>query len=188
MVFLLGCNHYLQYYDLMETEGQLKNLEFQTRESFYELLQKIIQSRKIRFVGEECWPQTKTIARVLAFELSCHYAEIDMMIVERQRWGIPDNYQELGSKERDRGFAIREDHMVKRTYEGSTVDTQKLIVCGAEHLNGLGARFSSHGEDVTTRDLTKEEPFVAILKKKESLRHQRAQESLDPSESATKEV
>jgi hypothetical protein len=172
MVFLLGCNHYLQYYDLMETEEQLKKLEFQTRESFYELLKEIIQSRKISFVGEECWPQTKTIARILAPELSCHYEEIDMMIVERRRRGIPDNYQELGSEERDRGFAVREDHMVKRTYEESMAYTQKLIVCGAEHLNGLEVRFSAHGEDVTTRDLTKEEPFVAILEKKGILGHQ----------------
>jgi hypothetical protein len=180
MVFLLGCNHYLQYYDLMETEEQLKKLEFQTKESFYELLQEIIQRRKIIFVGEECWPQAKTIAGVLASELSCHYAEIDMMIVQRRRRGVPDKYQELGSEERARCFAIREDYMVKRTYEESTADTQKLIVCGAEHLNGLEVQFSSHGEDVTTRDLTKEEPFVAILKKKEILQDQRPPESVDP--------
>lgn len=166
MVFLLGCNHYLQYYDLMETDEQLKNLEFQTRGSLYELLQETIQSRKITFVGEECWPQTKTIARVLAPELSYHYAEIDMMIVERRLRGIPDDYQELDPAQRDRCFAIREDHMLKRVYEETTVDSHKLVICGAEHLKGLAARFSVHGEVVTTRDLTMEETFATILQKK----------------------
>ena len=100
-----------------------------------------------------------------------------MMIVERRKRDIPDNYQELGSAERTRGFAIREDHMVKRVYEESTVDALKLIVCGSEHLSGLDARFSSRGEDVMIRDLTKEAPFVAILRQKEILRQQRTQES-----------
>lgn len=187
MVFLLGCNHYLQYYDLMEVEEQLKKLEFQTRERLYELMQKLMQSREISFIGEECWPQTKTTASVLASELSCHYAEIDMLIAERRRRGILDNYKELGPPERDRGFAIREDHMVKRVYEESTVDAQKLIVCGAEHLAGLEVRFLSHCEDVMMRDLTKEELFMAIVREKEALREERKKKSVDTCESATKE-
>ncbi len=166
MVYLLWCDHYLQEYDRTEPVEELWANERKTKEQFYELVKDVIKSERIRFIGEECNAGQRTIPRVLATELHCDYAEIDMPVEERDEKGIARHYQAMGREERTRVYNIREDYMVQRVYSHSRVDARKLIVCGAEHLKGLEARFRQEGEDVTARDLTKEDWFLEICRKK----------------------
>jgi hypothetical protein len=167
MVYLLGCDHYLQEYDRAESIDELWAVERETKEQFYELTKNVIESERIQFVGEECKRGQKTIPRVLATELSCSYAEIDMSLEERDSRGIARDYQRLGDEERTRVYNLREDYMVQRVYSESGASFRKMIVCGAEHLDGLEARFGASGEAVTTRDLTKKDWVLSIYKKKE---------------------
>ena len=167
MVYLLGCDHYLQEYGRTESLDELWAVEFKAKEQFYELIKNVIGSERIQFVGEECKRGQKTIPRVLATELRCSYAEIDMPVEERDRRGIARDYQRLGEEERSRVYNIREGHMVQRVYSESNVDIHKLIICGAEHLKGLESHFSRRGEDVSKRDLTEEDWVREIYKKKE---------------------
>lgn len=167
MVYLLGCDHYLQEYDRTESIDELWTAEHETKERFYELTKSIIESERIEFVGEECKHDQKTIPRALATELGRRYAEIDMALEERDIRSIPRDYQSLGEDVRTSVYNIREDHMVQRVYSESSIGLRKLIVCGAEHLKGLEARFRQKGEHLTTRDLTKEDWVLAIYKKKE---------------------
>jgi hypothetical protein len=146
MVFVLGCDHYLQEYELTESNEELCRVERKTEEQFYELTKEIIQAEEIEFISEERMPNQKTIPRVLASELDCDYAEIDIALEEREKRGIARNYQELGEQERDRVYAVREEYMVERMYSESTIETRKLIVCGAEHVKGLQERLTEHGE------------------------------------------
>jgi len=104
---------------------------------------------------------------VLATELNCIYAEIDMPVEERAKRGIARDYQSLGEEEKTRVFGIREDYMVRRVYSESSVGVRKLIVCGAEHLGALESQFRKSGEQVSTRDLTKENWVLEIYRKKE---------------------
>jgi pheromone shutdown protein TraB len=173
MVYLLGCDHYLQEYDRTESIDELWAVERETKEQFYELAKNLIESERIQFVGEECRQGQKTIPRVLATELSHSYAEIDMSLEERDSRGIARDYQTLSEEERTQGYKLREDYMVQRVYSESGASLRKLIVCGAEHLNGLEARFRERREEVTTRDLTKEDWVLAIYRKKEEFILQR---------------
>src|SRR5579859_4275382 len=157
MVYLLGCDHYLQEYERTEPEDSLWKSEYAAKETFYEIGKEIIKAERIQFVGEECRQDQKTIPRALAAELGCSYAEVDMPLEHREKRGIARNYLELGDQERDRVYAMREEYMVGRIYSESAVETRKLIVCGAEHVEGLETRFRASGEEVTTRDLTKED-------------------------------
>ena len=157
----------MQEYDRTESLDELWTVERETKERFYELTKSVIESERIQFVGEECKKGQKTIPRVLATELGCRYAEIDMPEEERDRRGIPRDYQSQGEDERTRVYNLREDHMVQRVYSESGNSLRKLIVCGAEHLKGLEARFRAGKEEVTIRDLTKEDWVLEIYKKKE---------------------
>ncbi|MGA2387385.1 MAG: hypothetical protein ABSF97_00365 [Candidatus Sulfotelmatobacter sp.] len=167
MVYLLGCDHYLQEYECTESIDDLWAVERKTKEQFYELTKNVIESEHIQFVGEECKHDQKTIPRVLAAELGCGYAEIDMTVEERDNRGIARDYQSLSEDVRTNVYKIREDYMVQRVYSESNIGFRKLIVCGAEHLKGLEARFRQGREQVTKRDLTKEDWVLAIYKKKE---------------------
>jgi hypothetical protein len=167
MVYLLGCDHYLQEYDRTESADELWAVEIKTKEKFYELVKNVVESERIQFVGEECKRGQKTIARVLATELQCSYAEIDMPIEERDRRGIARDYQKLGEEERNRVYNVREEYMVQSVYSESSVDTRKLIVCGAEHLKGLESRFLRTVEQVSKRDLRIEDWVLEVYKKKD---------------------
>jgi hypothetical protein len=167
MVYLLGCDHYLQEYDRTESIDELWATELKTKKRFYELTKDVISTERIEFVGEECRGGQKTIPRVLAGELGCNYAEIDMPVEERDRRGIARDYQRLGEEERARVYSIRENYMVQRVYSESNVSIRKLIVCGAEHLKGLQSQFLQSGEQVSTYDLTKEDWVLEIYKKKD---------------------
>lgn len=164
---MLGCDHYLQEYDRTESVDELRATEFKAKQQFYELVKDLIESERIQFIGEECRRGQKTIPRVLANELRCRYAEIDMPAEERDRKGIARDYQRLGEDERNRVYNIREDYMVQRVYSESDVAIRKLIVCGAEHLKGLESQFLRSGEQVSKRDLIKEDWVVEIYKQKE---------------------
>jgi hypothetical protein len=166
MIYILGCDHNLQNYDLTEHDEEIAKIERLTKEKFYELTKEIVVSNEISFVGEECKQGQETIPRAIAGELACAYAEIDMTSEERASCDIARNYQALGQQEKDRVYVLREDYMVERTYSESTFDVRKLIVCGAEHLKGLQKRFELRGENVRAQDLTREEWFGAIYKKK----------------------
>ena len=167
MIYLLGCDHYLQDYDRTESVDELSAVEFKTKEQFYELTKNVIEMERIQFVGEECKPGQKTIPRALATERGCSYAEIDMPIEERHKRGIARDYQRLGGEEQSRVYNIREDYMVQRVYSESNLAMRKLIVCGAEHLAGLESRFLRSGEQVFKRDLIREDWVLEIYKKKE---------------------
>jgi hypothetical protein len=167
MVYLLGCDHYLQEYDRTESIDELWAVEFKAKEQFYELTKNVIESERIQFVGEECRRGQRTIPRVVATELGCSYAEIDMPIEERNRRGISREYQSLGEEERNRVYNIREDYMLQEVYSKSNVCMRKLIVCGAEHSRGLELRFSRHGEQISKRDLTKKNWVLEIYKRKD---------------------
>jgi hypothetical protein len=167
MIYLLGCDHYLQEYERTESIDDLWAMERKTKEQFYDLTKHVIESERIDFVGEECKHDQKTIPRALATELGRRYAEIDMPVEERDRRGIARDYQSLGEDVRTSVYNMREDHMVQRVYLESSISLRKLIVCGAEHLKGLEARFKQEGEHLTTRDLTKEDWVLEIYKRKE---------------------
>lgn len=93
MVYLLGCDHYLQEYNLGESNAEVRQIEHDLKNTFYSVIERIVQTHKIDFVGEECKPTQATIARAVAIELGCSYAEIDMPAAERERNEIAKDYQ-----------------------------------------------------------------------------------------------
>jgi len=157
MVYILGCDHYLQEYELQGWQDEIRKIERQLKEKFYSVTEEIILDQAVKFIGEECKPGQNTIPRKLGTELGCKYAEIDMNSEERERKAIPKGYERLGSDEQKRCNALREDYMLERTYRESTLETSKLIVCGALHVEGLANRFRERGEEATTRNLLNEQ-------------------------------
>jgi hypothetical protein len=157
MIFLLGCDHYLQNYDLEDLMDEVQKIEHALKEKFYEIVKDIIKTQGIHFVGEECRPQQRTIPRALAEELGCTYSEIDMPTAERERLGIRPYHEDMESAIKARFNDLRESHMVDRIYASSNVEMRKLLVCGALHLNGLVRRLREREQDMIVRDITKEE-------------------------------
>jgi hypothetical protein len=56
MVYILGCDHYLQDYDLQDYTEEIRKIERELKERFYSITEEIIRAKAITFVGEECKP------------------------------------------------------------------------------------------------------------------------------------
>lgn len=134
MIHIIGADHYLQPYGLKEWSDKSRLREKAMKAMFYSILREAIQSNGVRFVGEECKPNERTIPRAVAEERNCAYAEIDMPIAQRREAGIPDNYQSLGDEMRQRAYEIREQYVVARSIQSP--ENHKLIICGREHIAG----------------------------------------------------
>jgi len=156
MVYVLGCDHYLQEYELQDWQEEIRKVEQELKGKFYSLTEEVMRAYAITFVGEECKPAQDTIPRRLATEIGCKYAEIDMGTAERESNGIPRDYEKLGAEEQARCNALREEYMVKRTYSESTVEEAKLIVCGARHIEALASRFRDREREVIMRNALNE--------------------------------
>jgi hypothetical protein len=154
MVYILGSDHYLQGYALGDPED-VREIELNSKHNFYAIVEEIVGTHKIEFIGEECKVGQKTIPRAIAKEVGCKYAEVDMPAIEREKRGIASDY-ERREDEKSRGYALREDYMLERIYTESNVGARKLIVCGALHIESLARGCKMRGDEVTTRDVTKE--------------------------------
>lgn len=159
MVYILGSDHYLQDYELGDPED-VRQIELNLKNGFYAIVEEIVSTHRIEFVGEECKVGQNTIPRAIAKEVGCKYAEVDMTATEREKRGIARDY-ERREEEKARGYALREDYMLERIYSESNVGARKLIVRGALPLECLARGCQTRGDEVTTRDLTKEAWLVA---------------------------
>jgi len=151
-----GCDHYLQEYELQGFQDEIRKIERELKGRFHALTEEIIRTHSIKVVGEECKPGQDTVPRRLSAELGCEYAEIDMNSEDREKHGIPKNYEKLGDDQQRRCNALREEFMVERTYSESTVETAKLIVCGALHMEALAQRFREREPQVIVRNVLNE--------------------------------
>lgn len=157
-VYILGCDHWLQPYDLCEPMPEFQEIERQLKQRFYSIVEELIKTQNIASVGEECKRNQHTIPRALAKETGCEYAEIDMPGEERLRQGIQDDY-EKNPETRARGYDLREQFMIEKATSELKRPGPKLIVCGSEHVASLKTRFEKLGETVATRDVTQEPWF-----------------------------
>ncbi len=79
-VYILGCDHWLQPYDLCEPMPQFQEIERQLKQRFYSIVEELIKTQNIASFGEECKRNQRTIPQALAEENGCQYVEIDMPI------------------------------------------------------------------------------------------------------------
>jgi hypothetical protein len=159
MLHIVGCDHYLQPYELQEFMDDVRDIEKQLKGTFYSKLEELIKNKKVAIVAEECKPNQKTIPRVLAREQNAEYIEIDMPLEERHKLGIPDDYEQRGGAVRANAIELRERHMVEKTLTKCKRSDSCLVVCGSEHIAGLRQKLVSHGHDVAIRDVTAESWF-----------------------------
>ncbi len=165
MVHILGCDHYLQSYDLREFMDEFRTIERELKGRFYSIVEDLIIANRVLLIGEECKPGERTIPQVLARERGCEYVEIDMPVEERKRQGIPDDYEQVGGEIRARAIESRERHMVSRSMQIDVGEGPRLIVCGAEHIAGLRLKFEEIGETVSTRNVVAERWFNPPFKR-----------------------
>jgi hypothetical protein len=105
MISIVGCRHELQGYEL-EQIGEAQRVEMELKRRYYETLESLIVRNEVVWIGEECRPELKTIAKMLAEEHGCKFEVIDASEEERKNYGITQDYQKNKTTEhRGHSFA-----------------------------------------------------------------------------------
>jgi hypothetical protein len=164
LIHIFGVDHWLQEYELWTRkeyvlgEPSQEELEYRraSKTRFYGIIENLIKTNNFAILGEECSPNQDTIPRRLAEENNLRYLEIDMNQEERDSAGIVPKYQAVPETEMG-GYRLREDHMFSKTKGALSDDQDALLVCGANHVEGLRRRFETNRFAVITHDISEEE-------------------------------
>lgn len=174
MVYILGCDHWLQEPENNEpqkpgTFGELfqeidrSPKARKQRQLFSNLIEEIICSNSIEFVGEETNQGLQTPARNSAEKYHCLYSNIEMPPDVKRQNGIPEDYQNPEKYPREQleaWYRLRERYMFDEVRKQRGERTRSLVVCGALHMRPLAELFSKGDETVRLQDVTEAEWYL----------------------------
>jgi hypothetical protein len=148
-MLILGLDHAIQ-----KIPGNFPN----PRKDRYEgLVKQLVKNRTVEFIGEEAYPNWRTIAKRIAGSLNgVHWEAIEMSLEQRDALGITEDQNSRPSDNvRVLSDPIREAYMVWRAIMKAGAVQSSMILCGRLHTEELGERFRKAGHDVRTDDLLK---------------------------------
>jgi hypothetical protein len=151
-IFILGIDHKVTKEIGNFTQGAI----LRQRQEFEKLLNRLVDKRKVEFIGEEEYPERPTIARRIAKSLTGVRCEsIEMSKQERHARGIQEeqNNRPRCPETRVPSDEIREKFMVQRTIALARDAHSVLILCGRLHTESLANKFLKAGHHVETGDL-----------------------------------
>lgn len=130
------------------------------KDALESLVREAIESRQVKFIGEESKHGLETVAKQLADQQEIRWVNIDMTDDEARAAGIADA---SARNEKRRCFdedtvtfkecripedEIRERFFIDKINEESGNADSVLIVCGHGHVEALRAKFGERGEQV----------------------------------------
>jgi hypothetical protein len=169
-IHILGCHHALQsaelcrrwtdWRELYETIGKdVDTIARQQKSNFAARVREIVRDRAVTLIGEEFDEGVATSASLVVR----NWHMIDMPLAVREERQIPVDYSDplAGYTEEQRsGWNLeRERFMVDQLVRNIGDAKSVLIICGAEHVEGLTRLFENIGHDVTSEDVTTAEWF-----------------------------
>jgi hypothetical protein len=111
----------------------------------------------IGFLAEEYPAETLTVARELAIEHECRWISIHTTTAKRSELGMTKDYRvRLSRSELAEVDQKREDVMASQIIEGRPADSNVLVICGSDHVEGLYSRLRDFFEKIVCCDTSKE--------------------------------
>jgi len=162
MICIVGCNHGIQPQDEDWLAGDTLEAKEQ-KAHFAELIQEIIQTDKIQFVGEEWGLREITTAHALADTHEIPWSNINTSLDDLDRLEIPHGYAKANFTEaqKKRWHSQREQIMLRKLKEKRGEAQNILIVCGFDHVEGLADLLGQESVVVKTVDYRKKRWFQA---------------------------
>jgi hypothetical protein len=152
-ILILG----LQDHRIQEAPRSFRDpLREQQRRQLELLLRRVVQSRKVDFIGEETYPARNTIAKQVAHCLGFRWVAIEMSERARDELGIAEEQRTRPAspnESRVASDAIREEFMVWKTLKEAVSAQSILVVCGLMHTHALAERFRKAGYEPDIQDL-----------------------------------
>ena len=153
MIYLVGCNHGIQPHDEDALFGDSEEVKGQ-KAHFVRLVQRIVQERRVHFIGEEWGLPESSIAQRVADEVRIAWTNINTSLEDLDRMGIPRDYVhgEYGQDAKDRWNRQREEFMYARIAANRGAAENLLIVCGFRHIGPLHALLGHINDEIEMVD------------------------------------
>jgi hypothetical protein len=152
---VIGCNHGIQ----KTTEEDLLPIddiaEIRTqRLHFSRLLEALVASAKIEFIGEEWGLPQPSAAQVLSNQKGIPWANINTTLEDLNRMGIPRDYVHghYDPAAKARWTELREEFMFRRIQENKGSAQHLMVVCGFRHLQPMARLLADLACTVQTTD------------------------------------
>ncbi|MGA9055244.1 MAG: hypothetical protein WB763_01905 [Terriglobia bacterium] len=156
MIYVVGCNDGIQPRDQDWLGGDSPEAMAQ-KAHFAELIERIIQERKIQFVGEEWGLPDITTACASAGTHRIQWVNINASRDDLDRLGIPHDYVkgDFSEAQRRHWHSQREQVMLCKLKENRGEALNVLAVCGFEHMESLAELLRIDGVAAETVDYRK---------------------------------
>jgi hypothetical protein len=162
-VLVTGLNHQIQRAEILSGGDEIERLEREQKTRFADYIARIIEDRRIGFIGEEAQHGVTLIAQRVASDFNRRHRNIEMAPDIRKVLQIPNDYTRLDRPYSDEQRAFwhrkREEHMFDEVIQNAACD-RVLVLCGREHIMALGSRLQASGHEVETYDLNREVWYV----------------------------
>jgi len=159
IAYVIGCNHGIQggNEDKLLPIDNIVEIRTQ-RLSFSRLLEAIVTTDRIQFVGEEWGLPQPSIAQILSDRKNVPWANINTSLEDLDRMGIPRDYVRgrYDRADKDHWNQLRERFMLRRIQENKEGAQNMAVVCGFHHLRPMEhllANLSYSVQIVDYRDL-----------------------------------
>jgi hypothetical protein len=160
---VVGLNHQFQTRDVLSGGDDIERLEREQKGNFAQYVARMIDERRVGFIGEEAQHGVPLIAEKVASDLDIHHANIEMPRTERASRRIPEDYtrrdRPYTDEQRANWHREREQYMFDQVVQKAACDSV-LVLCGREHTEALADRFRQSGHKIETYDLNREHWYI----------------------------
>jgi hypothetical protein len=157
---IVGTDHFPQPVKVADNFSQFSEAQARHErqaQNFKNLIAEKIDQFGIGLLAEEYPVETLTVARELASKYECRWISIHTTETKRSELGMTRDYRvRLSRKELAEVDHKREDVMASQILEARAVNSNALVICGIEHIEGLSYRLRRFFENIICCDTSKE--------------------------------
>jgi hypothetical protein len=159
-IHIVGLDHFLQNQQAFCLTAAGLESERQQKQQFERLLRDLLRDAHIDLIAEEATFDGSSLGCRLAQELRLRYVNITMPQDERDRLGLPIDYED---REESKLAALKafERYMAEKVNEQHEAQAI-MVLCGRLHVDSLRDAFEASGHAVKTGDVADYEWFRGI--------------------------
>jgi len=152
---VIGCNHGIQKTteeDLLPIDG-IAAIRTQ-RLHFNRLLDAVVTTAKLQFIGEEWGLPQPSAAQILSNQKGIPWANINTSLGDLDTMGIPRDYVHgcYDPAAKARWTQLREEFMFRRIQQSKGSARHLMVICGFHHLQPLARMLADIACEVQTVD------------------------------------
>jgi hypothetical protein len=149
---IVGLDHFLQNLNQEALTEEGRRYEADQQQCFAEVLEETVTGNGVTLICEECKFKSESLGSAIAGKHNCRHVNITTPHDERERLGIPQDY-ENDPVQKARATRLFEEHMASAVQRETRDRDVVLLMVGDLHRNEMQRRMAEIGTVVEVREL-----------------------------------